>query len=187
MANRDAPLGFRVVGHLAGGLPNRFKAHHIASALASNIARGDAVIPVNTSKNIDFPGGDTVRVLGVFDGCFYQDVNFGPVWAPRWASGTTPVSGTVVDANVYDDPKLIFEVQYDGTFAAADIGALGDLVRTASDAATGQSRMEVDSAGSGTNTKILDLVNRPDNALGAAAKILVAFAVHYHGGALTAI
>lgn len=187
MANRDAPLGFRVIGHLAGGLQNRFKPYHIASALASNIARGDAVIPVNTGKNIDFPGGDTVRLLGVFDGCFYHDVTFGPVFNPRWASGTTPVTGTVIDANVYDDPKLLFEVQYDGTFAAADIGALGDIVRTASDAATGQSRMEVDSAGSGTNIKIYDLVNRPDNALGAAAKIIVAIALHYHGGGLTAI
>lgn len=187
MANRDAPRGFRVVGHLAGGVCNRFNRYHIASGLASNLAVGDVCVPATTGKNIDRPSADTSRLLGVFDGCFYVDTNGDLQYRPMWASGTTVKTGTVVDASVYDDPKLIFEVQYDGTFAAADIGALGDVVRGTADSATGTSRDEVDSAGSGTNIKILDLVDRPDNALGANAKILVAIALHYHGGGLTAI
>lgn len=187
MANRDAALGFRVVGHLTGGLPNRMNRYHIADGLNSTLARGDACIPVSTAKNIDRPGGDTVRLLGVFDGCFYQDVNGDMQYRPRWAAATAIKANTVVDAHVYDDPKLIFEVQYDGTLGADDIGSLGDLVRGTSVAMTGQSADEVDSAGAGTNIKILDIVDRPDNALGANAKILVAIALHYHGGALTTI
>jgi len=188
MANRDAPIGFRVVGHLTGGMPNRFNRYHIADALASNIARGDAVIPTATSKNIDRPGGDTVRLLGVFDGVYYVDANGDFQYRPRWASATALKAGTVSDCSVYDDPKLIFEGQYDGTLAATDIGALADVTRGTSDAATGQSRDEVKgNAGSGANLKILDLVDRPDNEIGANAKVLFAIALHYHGGAMTAI
>lgn len=187
MANRDAALGFRVVGHLTGGMPNRFKRHHIASALASNIARGDAVIPVNTSKNIDRPGGATVRLLGVMDGCYYIDTNGETQFRPRWASGTTIKTGTVADANVYDDPRLIFEAQYSATLAQADLGSFGDLVIGTSNAATGQSADAVNNGGSGTNLKIYDIVDRPDNEMGLNAKILVTIALHYHDGAQTAI
>lgn len=187
MANRDAPSGFRVVGHLTGGICNRFNRYHIADGLAATIARGDAVIPVNTSKNITRPGGATVRLLGTFDGCFYVDSVGDLQYRPRWATGTAIKSGTVVDASVYDDPKLIFEVQYDTTLALADIGAFGDVVIGTSNAATGQSGDQVNNAGSGTNLKILDIVDRPDNEYGDNAKILVAIALHYHGGAMTAI
>lgn len=187
MANRDAPSGFRVVGHLTGGICNRFNRYHIADGLNSTLARGDACIPVGTAKNIDRPGSDTVRLLGVFDGCFYVDSVGDLQYRPRWAAATAIKAGTAVDASVYDDPKLIFEVQYDGTAAAGDIGSLGDVVRGTSNAATGQSADEIDSAGSGTNIKILDLVDRPDNEMGAAAKLLVAIALHYLGGAMTTI
>lgn len=185
MANRDAPNGFRVVGHLAGGICNRFNRYHIAGGLASTICRGDVIIPVTTNKNIDRPGGDTVRLLGVFDGCFYVDSVGDIQYRPRWATGTTIKTGSVVDASVYDDPKLIFEVQYDGTFSVDDIFTLGDVVRGTGNASTGQSTDEIDSAASGTNIKILDLVERPDNEAGANAKLLVAIALHYHGGAMT--
>lgn len=188
MANRDAPRGFQVVGHLAGGLPNRLSRYHIADGLASTLCRADACIPVATSKNIDRPGGDAVRLLGVFDGCFYQDTNGDMQYRPRWAASTAIKSGTVVDAFVYDDPKLLFEAQYDGTLAATDIGALADVTRGTADAATNTSRDEVKgNAGSGANLKIMDIVDRPDNELGAAAKVIVAIALHYLGGGMTAI
>jgi hypothetical protein len=186
MANRDAPRGFQVVGHLTGGMQNRFNRHHIADGLAANLARGDACIPVNTSKNITRPGSGSVRLLGVFDGAIYTASNGDITYTPRWASGTAIKTGTVVDAFVYDDPKTIFEVQYDGTLAAADIGALADVVLGTSDAATGTSRDQVDGV-SGANCKILDIVDRPDNELGANAKVLIAIALHYHAGAMTTI
>lgn len=187
MANVDAANGFKVVGHLAGGISARLSRHHIASALASNLARGDSCIPVGTAKNIDRPGSATVRLLGVFDGVFYLDSAGDTQYKPRWASGTTLLSGSTSDAWVYDDPFLLFEAQYNGTLAAGDIGSLGDLTLGTSSALTGNSADEVTNAGSGTNLKIMDLVARPDNALGADAKVIVAIALHYHAGAKTTI
>src|SRR5688572_18913863 len=124
MANRDAPAGLQVVRHVAGGEQNRFNQYHIASALAENICRGDLVIPVNTSKNISRQAAVANRVIGVFDGCFYINTYGEPQFRPAWISGTAIKTGTVADANVYDDPKALFEVQADEDIELADIGAL---------------------------------------------------------------
>jgi hypothetical protein len=189
MANRDAPAGFQVARHVAGGEQNRFNQHHIASALAANICRGDLVIPVNTSKNITRQAAVTNRVLGVFDGCFYIDTNGEPQFRPRWATGTVIKTGTVADANVYDDPKTLFEVQADEDIELADIGALADPTLVDGDSATGQSRTELDSStvGAGAVLKIMDISRKVDNDYGNFAKVIVALALHYHGGAMTAI
>lgn len=188
MANRDAPNGFRPIRHLAGGSANRFNRYHIASALASTICRGDMVIPTATTKNIDAMGADTDRLLGCFDGCYYIATDGSVQYTPRFVSGTTFKTGTSSDCWVYDDPYTLFEGQYTGTLAAADIGSFADVVRTASDATTNSSRQEVKAnAGSGANLKIIDLIERPDNDFGSKAKVEVAIALHYHAGAKTAI
>ena len=187
MANPNAAIGFRATKHLAGGLPNRFNRYHIATALASNIARGDAVIPTATSKNVDRPGGATVRLVGVFDGVIYVDANGDTQFRPRWASGQTTLANSVIDCFVYDDPKTLFEVQYSATLALADIGSFGDLVIGVSNASTGQSADTVNNAGVGTNIKIQDIVGRPENDYGLNAKIIVQIALHYNAGAPTAI
>lgn len=187
MPNVNAANGFKVAGHVTGGIANRLSRHHIASALASTIARGDAVIPTATSKNIDRPGGATVRLLGVFDGVYYIDANGDTNYRARFATGTAFLTGTVADAFVYDDPKTLFEVQYSATLALADIGSFGDLVIGVSNAATSNSADTANNAGAGTNLKIHDIVGRPDNDYGANAKIVVQIALHYLGGLPTAI
>jgi|SRR5688572_3583224 len=190
MANRDAPAGFQVTRHVAGGEQNRFNRYHIADALAASIFRGDLVIPVNTAKNITIQAAVANRVIGVFDGCFYIDPNGEVQFRPRWISGTSIKSGTSVDANVYDDPKSLFEVQASGDLQPADIGALANPTAAGSGSTqTGQSAMELDSAtiGSGAVLKIMDLSSKVDNAYGENAKVIVALALHYLGGAMTAI
>jgi hypothetical protein len=190
MANRDAPAGFQVVGHVSGGEQNRFHQYHIADALAASIFRGDLVIPVNTSKNITVQAAVANRVIGVFDGCFYIDPNGEVQFRPRWISATSIKAGTSVDANVYDDPKSLFEVQASGDFAQADIGALANPTAPGTGSAlTGQSAMELDSTtiGSGAVLKIMDISRKVDNGFGENAKVVVGLALHYLGGAMTAI
>ncbi len=162
MSNRNAPAGFQVTRHVTGGEQNRFNRYHIASALAANLYRGDMVIPVNTSKNITTPAGVTNRPIGVFDGCFYIDTNGEVQFRPRWITGTTIKTGTVVDANVYDDPKSLFEIQANGAFALADIGALADPILGTGNNLTGQSGHQLDSStiGSGTVLKIITTLAR---------------------------
>jgi hypothetical protein len=188
--NRDAPAGFQVSRHIAGGEANRFSQYHIASAYNTSIYRGALVIPVNTSKNIAVLAAVANRVIGVFDGVNYTLPDGEPVFRPYWPASTTLKTGTLADANVYDDPKTLFEVQASGDLAVADIGALANPTAVGGGTdRTGQSTQELDSTtiGSGANLKIIELSKKVDNDYGTNAKVIVALALHYLGGAMTAI
>lgn len=188
MSNRDAPMGFLPKRHANGGVI-RESEYYIASALGSNIFRGDGVIPVDTTKRINVAAA-TNRLIGVFKGCWYIDSNGEVQFRPRWASGTVLKTGTVAKATVYDDPNTLFEMQGDEDIVDADIGALADVTVGTGNNATGQSAMELDSStvGSGDTLRIEEFVDRPDNERNANfAKVNVRISKHYLNGALTAI
>lgn len=191
MANTNSPNGFRVMRHLAGGTSARRSRYHIAGAYGSNIVVGDAVIPVNTSKNISRPGAATDRLQGVFDGCYYLDPNqSAPQYNRLWPASQAIVSGSTVDAWVYDDPYTLFEAQVSGAFTAANIGSLADLVIGTANTTIKVSADAIDSTtldASGTVFKVMDIINRPDNAVGSFARVEVAISKHYLKGAMTAI
>jgi len=190
MANRNAPSGMKVVRHGGGGEANRLSRHHIASALASNIYRGDAVIPVNTSKNINVAAA-AVSLLGVFDGVQYIDSNGDVQFRPRWATGTTLKTGTTADAWVYDDPDTLFEIQVATALVVADLGAFADVTfATAGNNSSGQSGMQLDITSLSTASAqllMVDLIERCDNAFGTNAKVLVQINEHYRRGVMTGI
>jgi len=185
MANVNSPNGFRVVKHATGGLANRRQRYHIASAYSSNIATNDAVVPTGSGKLIQRPAAATDRLIGIFDGCYYLDPNQSqPQYNRLWPASQALVSGTVADAWVYDDPKIIFEAQMSGAFTLADLidGTANLVTKTSADA--------IDSTtldASGTVVKVLDVVNRPDNAVGSFARVWVQISKHYLEAALTAI
>lgn len=191
MANTNAPNGFRVTRHYSGGTANRRSRYHIAGAYGTDIFVGDAVEPTTTTKNIIRPTAATDRLIGVFDGCFYLDPNqSAPQYNRRWPASQAIVSGSTPDAWVYDDPHTLFEVQASGAFTLAAIGSLADLVIGTGNAFTKVSGDAIDSTtfdASGTVFKVMDIINRPDNAVGNFARLEVAISKHYLNGALTAI
>lgn len=191
MANVNGPNGFKLAKHGNGGVSARNTRYHIAGAYANAIANGDAVIPVNTSKNIARPGGATVMLIGVFNNCFYLDPNqSAPQYNRLWPAAQAIVVGSTVDCWVYDDPDDIFEVQASAAFTLAGIGSLADLILGTENTATKTSADALDSTtidASGSVLKIMDIVNRPDNSVGSFARLLVRIAKHYLGPALTAI
>lgn len=190
MANKDHPAGFRAVKHLSGGVI-RLSRYHIASAYASNIFRGDAVIPTSTGKGINRPGSASARLIGVFDGCVFENQQGEVQYSRYWPANTVLKTGTVADAFVYDDPNILFEVQAAGSVTAGDIGALADpTYATAGNPMTGVSGDELDHTTIGTGgsvLKIIDWARRPDNELGTNVKLLVAISLHYLRGAMTTI
>jgi hypothetical protein len=188
MANRNAPSGMKVVRHAGGGEGNRLSRHHIASALASNIFRGDAVIPVNTAKNINVATAGAT-LIGVFDGVQYIDSSGDVQFRPKWATGTVLKTGSVADAWVYDDPATLFEIQSSQTTVITDVGIRGDVDFTVAGNANGTSGMQMGAiiSTSDGQLKIIDLLERSDNAIGLYAKWLVQIAEHYNGPSLTGI
>lgn len=188
--NTNAPSGFKYVRNTVGGAPGRMSRYFIASGLASNIFAGDAVIPVNTSKNINVATAG-VRIIGTFNGTAFTDNQNNTFFKRNWVSGTTLKTGTTADAFIFDDPNSLFEVQGSGTIVQADIGAFVDLTAaTAGNANTGTSGQQLDTTtiGSGTVFRIEEFVDRPDNFIAVANdKVLVRISLHFLAGALTAI
>src|SRR5256885_14258774 len=147
MANINSPNGFKVTKHATGGLANRRQRYHIASAYGTNIATNDAVVSTGSGKLIQRPAAATDRLIGIFDGCYSLDPNQSqPQYNRLWPASQVLVSGTVADAWVYDDPRIIFEAQMSGAFTLAGIGSLPDLIYRTANTTTKSSPGSHDSA-----------------------------------------
>jgi len=114
MSSTSAPFGFRPSYHNSGQM--RPKAYTIASTYAANIFSGDpvkltdnGVIQLGTSDGTRSGTTDGISLLGIFAGCQYLDATGKPSISPFWPSGAT---GTEIVAWVYDDPEMLFDVQY---------------------------------------------------------------------------
>lgn len=183
MANTNAPYGFRPLRHRMGGIirPSKYR---IASASGTAIYSGDPVKLLNTGY-IDLAAAGN-RILGIFAGCNYVQSNGSIVFTPYWPASTATLGSADVEALIYDDPNIIYQVQSGGTPAVADLGTLADHVAGTGSAVTGQSGAYLSGTiGTGTaGFRILDFVNKPDNEIGAYADVEVQLfesELAYHG------
>jgi hypothetical protein len=98
---------------------------------------------------------------------------------------------------VCDDPNVLFEVQEDsdgGALAATAAGGTATLTGfTSGSTATGLSAIEIDSSGlsetsdTDDDVRIIQMVQRPDNEVGANAKWLVRLNVHQYVNAAVGV
>lgn len=194
MANSDTPFGL---------IPRRY-----VSGAPYNGAANKYYIPA-TDTDAAVYVGSLVKLTGG------ADADGIPVVTGNVASGN-PVVGVVVavvpttaDSLTYranstaryvmvaDDPNLLFEVQEDsdgGALAATAAGATCMLVGfTSGSTVTGRSSIELDSSNvsetsdTDDDVRIIQLVQRPDNAVGANAKWLVRLNVHQYVNAAVGV
>ena len=182
MANKDAAFGLKPVRRL-GGVAN-FSANEyvIASGATGPIYQGSPVI-------MDAAGGGDIIVaatgatdiVGVFGGCSYTDPTTGkPTWS-NYYPGSIAASDIV--AEIYDDPKIVFEIQSDGTVTQADVGANADMTSIDSGSSTtGKSSAEISATtASGTaELRIIGLSKDPDNSDTSAANGNVYVLINEH-------
>lgn len=188
MANVDRPFGFKPVRYLSGapytGAVRRYKKE--ASTI---VGIGDPVVLTGSSE----------AVTGI------------PL-VDRAAAGSGTITGVVVAIDpirgslekqylaaadqayvlVADQPDLLFEIQEDSdssNIAITDVGEGCDIVVANADTDSGISQVELDSsnAGTGDQCRIMELVQREDNELGANAKWLVMINEHSYRAAQTMI
>lgn len=178
MPNSDTIYGLRPVRHLTGC---DFKANRyfIPATDGTAVFIGDAVKLAGSADTDGVPtvaqaaAGDTI--VGVVVG-FEVD--------PDNLTRKHRAASTARYALVVDDPQVIFEIQEDsvgGALAAEDIGNNADIVVGTGNSATGLSGMELDSSTKVTTTaqlRILRVVPRENNAIGANAKIEVLINEH---------
>lgn len=190
MANADTPFGLRAVRHPLGLSKARVTAYSVPAAYATALYPGDPVVITGTANaaEVSAPGVGTLQagtvqevnkatvgtgnaITGVIVGCAASPDALGKRYIPASTGGLVFVN---------DDPDTEFEIQADGAVTAAMAGLNGVLIYTnAGDANTGQSGAEMSIAGTapattaGFQLRILSIIPRTDNAIGAFAKVLV--------------
>ena len=161
MANQDAAFGFRPVRHLSGG-ELRTNEYKIANNYGTVIYQGQVVKAV-AAGGIEAAAVGNV-VLGIFGGCFFTD----PTTSKPTFSNYYPASTAAADivAFVYDDPRIVFEAQHDGTGTAAMNFSGFDLVGTGGSTTTGRSSSELDTSSSTTTGqfKQIGISKDPNNS-----------------------
>lgn len=177
MANSDTPRGFVPAGHRGGGVI-RASTYHIAYNYGTAIYCGDAVIL--SSGKVTKADAASTTVDGIFAGCAYRDDTGAMQFSRYWPGVALTDTAANVIAYVYVDKGIMFEVQCATSVAYVDathVGTMCDLMTAdhAGSAITGQSGQEITPGTTGDlQFVILQLIDRPDNAAGVNAKVLVA-------------
>lgn len=184
MANTDRPFGFKPVKHLLGGSWNgKANVYYIPANDGNDMFKGDVVV---SGGSADATGKyPTVarasadgNVRGVIIG-FGEDPHV--MIKPENPNRSYRPENTAMYCLVVDDPFVIFEVQEESdgaTLDADDVGNTTDIVAGAGNTTTGLSGMEIDSTAGDEQCKLLRIVDREDNELGAYCKWEIIFVEH---------
>jgi len=167
MANQDAAFGMRPVKRIGGtpytGGQSRYR---IANNYGTAIFQGDMVMQVTGGGIEVHADGGTVPIIGVFNGCEYDDPTTGKRIFSNFYPASTAVDGII--AFIIDDPMVIFEIQAAIAFPVADLLGNFDVVyTTAGSTTTGLSGAELQVTDGGTATtlplKVIDISEDPEN------------------------
>lgn len=178
MANIDAPFGFKPIRHLNGESIVYAPAYSIASGYTSNIFGGDPVVKTGTGRQIALAAPATGNSIGIFAGCKFVDAAGDLKFYKYWPANTV---ATMIEAYVWEDPQIVFEVQCD-VLNEADVGLLADWAAgSGGDPMTGISSHSLVASGgltSGQAMRIMGLSQDPEAEYGNFANAEVLFAQH---------
>jgi hypothetical protein len=172
MASSATPMGAEPVGTLSASGSFTGKVRHIkvASGYGTDIFYGDFVklVAAGTVEKAAVTTAAVAGTVGVFCGCAYTDPTTGqPTFSQYW-----PASTAASDAVAYvcDDPKLVMQMQGDGSIAQTGLGNNVQAISTAGSTSIGRSKNALDASSiATTNTfplRIVDFVDGPDSAVG---------------------
>ena len=187
MSNVSEKFGLRPYRKLDGtplvGAQNRYT---IASNYGTAIFQGDLVVPV-TGGNVErHTANNSTSVVGVFNGCFYNDpTTQKPTYRNSYPGGITTTDGNIT-AFVVDDPDAVFLMNADAVFAQADLFRNYQLTTDTGNTTTGISECMLDVGVSGTAVtfavQAIDISQDPENddLATSNANILVRINNHFY-------
>lgn len=120
MPNTNAPFGF--VPYRGNGAAPTYElaTRLIKSDNTTKIFQGDPVIPLTTGYITQMSAGGTVRCEGIFWGCKYLSTSQKrTVWSNYWPGAD---ASSDVEAYLYSNPQMQFEVQSSDASGTAAIG-----------------------------------------------------------------
>ena len=187
MANQLEKFGLRPYRKLDGtplvGAQNRYK---IANGYGTAIFQGDLVRPLTDGTVVRSVGNTSYAVIGVFNGCFYNDpTTQKPTYSNYYPGGITPTQGQIT-AFVVDDPDAVFLVNADAVFAQANLFSNYSLSVANGSTTTGISEMQLDVNVTGTAgtfaVQAIDISQDPENddQTTSNANVLVRINNHFY-------
>ena len=186
MANVVEKYGLKPVRKLDGSpFINAQNRYRIAANYGTPIYQGDLVKPVAGGGIERAVANTSDLVVGVFNGVFYTDpTTQKPTWK-NYYPGTVNASDIV--ATVIDDPNVVYKIDSDGAFAAADIFKNFAITTATGNTLTGISEVQMDYSVSGLTTsgtvlQAIDISQETGNdAAGLNADVLVRINRHFYG------
>jgi len=172
MATSATPTGAEPVGTLSasGSFTGKVRHIKIASAYDTSIFYGDFVklVAAGTVEKAAVTTAAVAGTVGVFVGCSYTDpTTKQPTFSQYWPADTAASDAV---AYVADDPKLVFQMQGDGSIAQTGLGNNVQAISTAGSTDIGRSKNALDASSiATTNTfplRIVDFVDGPNSAVG---------------------
>ena len=197
MANTSKINGFRPVKHTNGSPYNGQANIYQVQSASANMGVGDLVVTSGTASASGIPSVQLVAAgssaaIGVIVGIVNAKLD--PVTGAMTTGSIlldTPqyiASGGTGFVLVADSPDVVFEVETsNGTPGLVDIGLNASHANGTFNTSTGTSGATVDMGTKATTAaltlKLLNFVQRPDNEIGASAKVHVLINNHqYKGG-----
>lgn len=196
MSSTSAPFGLRPAFHPSGLDRAQALANGIKSGLAVDILKGQPVSYVTaavlTATSLSSVANGTIvpsattgnsaassgyQVAGAFAGVEWTDTTGRRRISNYWPSGTAYTAGSCV-AYFYNDEKIVYEIQADGSMAQTTIGGEYNFSNiTAGSTTTGLSQATLASASGQSNgaqgqMRVVDLAPYVDNAWGDAYTIV---------------
>ena len=174
MANRNAPAGARLVGHLYGSPYNaRVRQYVVPASDSTALYIGDFVKMVGDG-DVNQVGMLLPEANAAAAGNVLLGVVVGFMPTPDQLNITYRPAYTQRTIFVCDDPNAIFEIQSTGTFASTDIGQNADFVAGSPSTVWGTSGSQLNHASlsaSDGQLRILGIYQSVDNELGAYCKV----------------
>lgn len=187
MANSNAPTGFKPVRYKSGAPYNgAANTYFVPAADSTALYIGD---PVIVAGSADADGIPTATIATAASAGRVTGAIVGIVPSPTITTKYRPAS-TACYILVADDPDLLFECQEDavgGALAAVDVGLNADMIAGTGSTVTGLSAWQLDTSTKATTAtlqlRIFAFAQRPNNVIGANAKVLVRFNLPTETGA----
>jgi hypothetical protein len=187
MANQLEKFGLRPYRKLDGtplvGAQNRYI---IKDNYGTAIFQGDLVIPTSNGFIERHTANTSDAVVGVFNGCFYNDpTTKKPTFSNYYPGSITPSSGDIT-AFVVDDPDAVFLMNADAVFARADLYKNYSVDTATGSTTTGISQVMLDVGVGGVAStfvvQAIDISQDPENDdVGTSnANILVRINNHFY-------
>lgn len=151
MANVNEKFGLRPYRSINGAPWNNAQNRYtIANNLSTAIFQGDPVKPT-TAGNVTLARSNTSdRIVGVFNGVFYNDPSTQKPTFRNNYPGSIAVAG--ITAFVVDDPNTVYLVDADAAFTRADLFKNYSLTNVTGNTLTGISEKQLDVSVSGITT-----------------------------------